>query len=255
MSPVAEVPELSLAEAREILIKLGALADEIVLVGGQALAFWADYFGDRVQLHGAINSKDIDFGGTREAVVQAAVCLGGTYLLPEPFAITPNTGIVEFVASGGQRRRIDFLGDVFGVELGEVFEMALTVEMPGTGASFRVMHPVHCLEARISNVGGLPGYRGPHGLAQAHAAIGCAREYLRLRLAEGAVRTVLDLNERIYRFAYSKLNARTTFIDHGIDTFEAVLVSDDLPEAFVRRRYPQMQANLARRRASWRGPP
>lgn len=255
MSLDAAVPDLSLDEARMILLKLGALTDEIVLVGGQALAFWAEYFGDRVQLRGPINSKDIDFGGTREAVVQAAARLGGTYLLPEPFAITPNTGIVEFVAPSGQRRRIDFLGDVFGVDLGEIFEMAITAAVPGTEASFRVMHPVHCLEARISNVGGLPGYRGPHGVAQAHAAIECARAYLRIRLEGGAVRTVLDLNERIYRFAYSRLHARTTFIDHGLDAFEAVLVSNDLPEAFLHRRYPQMQANLARRRASWRRSP
>jgi hypothetical protein len=155
----------------------------------------------------------------------------------------------------GHRRRIDFLHIVFGLDLKEIFKLAIAVEAPDRDETthFRVMHPVQCLESRISNVGGLPGYRSAHGLAQARTSILCAREYLRERLDDGdaGIRPVLRLNERIYRFAWEDHNAKIVFQEHGIDPFDAVFVDDRLPEPFRSRRYPQMQELLQRRRKHW----
>ena len=78
----------------------------------------------------------------------------------------------------------------------------------------------------------------------------CAREYLRERLEEGeaAIRPVLRLNERIYRFAWENHNAKVVFQEFAIDAFDAVLVDERLPAPFRLRRYPQMQELLRRRR-------
>jgi len=250
-----EPPPLAPPEARAILRRLGDLTQEIVLVGGQALAFWAEHYAGRFELSSPVNSRDIDFGGLSPVVSVAADRLNGTWTAPEPFSASPNSGLVLFNDGEGHRRRIDFLHTVFGLDLDEIFNMAIEIEAPDHDETtrFLVMHPVHCLEARISNVGGLPGYRSAHGLAQARTSILCAREYLRERLDEGeaAIRPVLRLNERIYRFAWEKLNAKIVFQEFGIDAFDAVLVDDRLPELFRSRRYPQMQEFLQHRRKHW----
>lgn len=251
-----EPPPLAPQEARAILRKLGDLTEEIVLVGGQALAFWAELYADRFEISQPVNSRDIDFGGFGKVVRLVADRLSGTWTVPEPFSVSPNSGLVLFNDGEGHARRIDFLHQVFGLELDEIFDMAVDIEAPDhndEAIRFRVMHPVHCLEARISNVGGLPGYKSAHGLAQARASIPCVREYLRDRLDEGepAIRPVLRLNERIYRFAWGNHNARAVLQEFAIDAFDAVLVDDRLPEPFRSRRYPQMQELLQRRRKHW----
>lgn len=259
MISVEDPPPLTPAEAGVVLQQLGDLTSRIVLVGGQALAFWAARYTDRFQSPGPVNSKDIDFCGQIEAVSIAAARLGGTFQVPEPFAETPNTGLVHFVGPGGYRRRMDFLGDPFGLNYKDVVEWAVGVEVPTSGGliNFQVMHPVHCLESRISNVGGLPGYQTRLALDQARASVLCAREYLRDRLGAGdarAARAVLRLNERIYRFAWGNMNAHKVLRDHGIDAFDAVLVDDELPRRFLELRYPDMQRRLGWKRGN-SGPP
>lgn len=254
MTSEAELPPLTPAQTREVLRQLGDLTENLVLVGGQALAFWAERYASRFTIPGPVNSKDIDFGEMKDVVAIAAARLGGTWKVPEPFANTPNSGLVEFKDPGGHERRIDFLAMIFGLDLKEVFEMAIGVEVPDpTGVTtFQVMHPVHCLEARIANVGGLPGYETRLALDQGRAAVLCAKEYLRDRLDDGKVRVVLRLNERIYRYSRYNHYARLVFLKYGIDAFEAVLVDDRLPEPFRKLRYPQMRATMDRLHARWR---
>jgi hypothetical protein len=98
------------------LRQLGDLTEKLVLVGGQALAFWVERYSDRLAITGPVNSKDIDFAERENAAAIAATRLGGTFKVPEPFAITPSSGLVEFRDPGGHSRRIDFLAEVFGLE-------------------------------------------------------------------------------------------------------------------------------------------
>src|SRR6185312_8024775 len=114
---------------------------------------------------GPVNSRDIDFGGDRKAAALAAARLDGTCFLPELFDPSPNAGLVEFTLNG-QPRKIDFLQSVFGLDLPEVADMAVGLPVVAPDVILKVMHPVHCLEARISNVGGLPNYRSQHALEQ-----------------------------------------------------------------------------------------
>lgn len=249
------LPPLTLDEAGAVLQRLGDLTNTLVLVGGQALAFWAGYYADRFASPAPVNSKDIDFCGSEQAVVAAAERLGGAYRVPDPFAETPSTGVVTFVDPSGRDRWIDFLGAPYGLDSADVAAWAVNVDAPLGDASvtFRVMHPVHCMISRISNVGGLPAYRGEHALTQARASVSCAREYIRDILddaAPKAIRRALNLNEHVYRFAWKNLHARNVHRDHGIDAFEAVLLDARLPLHFHTRRYPDMCRRLARRRRS-----
>jgi hypothetical protein len=240
------------------LKKLGPdLADELVLVGGQAVNFWAARYEDRlpeVAHDKDLPTKDIDFCGRREVVTLCARRLGGRAFLPGPEdIITPNTGKVVFVDDEGVQQRVDFLAAPFGLEEAEVRRLAVPFDVEGpTGElAFHVMHPVHCLESRVANTITLPGYDSPHGLAQVRTMIGCAREYLREILGHPGrpVRDVLKLNERIYHLALDKWRGVPLAERHGLEVFDAVLADDErLPEKFRAVRYPQMRAAVERAR-------
>lgn len=75
-----EPPPLTPAEARVVLRTLGDLTEKIVLIGGQALAFWAEHYAGSFSVIEPVNSSDIDFAGLRESVNLCAARLGGTAL-------------------------------------------------------------------------------------------------------------------------------------------------------------------------------
>lgn len=244
-----------------MLRRLGDTTSKIVLVGGQAVNFWAEHYLRRAPelgAHGPYTSKDIDFCGTRAELIACARQLGGRALLPEPFEPTPNAGQLLFVDDTGTERVIDFLLHPFGLDAADVLRTSLPVEVldehgHSVGARFRVMHPERCLESRVHNVAGLPGYNTPRALAQARAAIVCTREFQQDLLGAGHVRPVLNLAERIFRLCQDDLHGRTVYERYQVDPFSAVFTDSRLPTEFNQIRYPQMVERLSSGRQRDRG--
>lgn len=115
--------DLSFPEVVPILRRLEGVP--FVLIGGQAVNFWADrYLGRAPELaeQGPFTSKDVDFCGTRKSVETGARKLGGTALLPEPFDPTPSAGVVVFLDSQGKERSFDVLYAPLGLKWQEVWE-------------------------------------------------------------------------------------------------------------------------------------
>lgn len=252
--------DLAYVDVKPILARLGKdLTSRLVLVGGQAVNFWADYYSHRVPAlarEGPFTSKDIDFCGDKQAVRLCADRLRGTATVATLDDFTVNTGVVVFVDDYGIKRTIDFIDQPHGLSAAEVHRLAMPFEILDDGAEFNVMHPVHCLESRVHNTMSLPGYDTPHALKQLRAAVLCAREFLRDILLEfDKPRDVLKLNERIFRFVTKNRHGRAVFPKFGIDPFDAVLLHDALPEPFRTRRYPQMQTTVARQRVRATGAP
>lgn len=247
---------LSYRDVEAMLIRLGDSTSGVVLVGGQAVNFWAEHYlpqAAELAIHAPYTSKDIDFCGTRAAVADCARRLGGRAVLPIDFDPTPNSGQVVFMDDTGIERIIDFLVHPFGLGASDVLRTSLPVEVLDdkgnpTGARFRVMHPERCMESRIHNVVGLPGYDTPRSLAQLRASVVCAREFLRDLLAAGRVRPSLDLAERIFHLCHGHPRGREIYGRHDVDPFSAVFPDPRLPAAFNDVRYPQMMAQLAARR-------
>jgi hypothetical protein len=73
-------------------------------------------------------------------------------------------------------------------------------------------------------------------------------EFLLDLLEQRSVRRVLSAYERIFRFVMRHFHGRRTFEVTGIDPFAAVQSDERLPQAFLERRYPQMQRQLAAKR-------
>ena len=71
MADARPTPPLTYEQASRVLAKLADLP--IVLVGGQAVSFWASYYAKRAMTPAtAHTSKDIDFIGSRAAVADRA---------------------------------------------------------------------------------------------------------------------------------------------------------------------------------------
>lgn len=248
-------------EVEPLLAQLGEVADDLVLAGGQGQAFWVDQYAPAVpelkadvEAHGPLTSKDIDFVPHQWAAVQrCADRLRGEVQRASLDHATPNPVIVHFRDRRGYPRDIDFLDGLYGIRKPEeVYAWSLEVafldpDLARTGRRFRVIHPVLSMEARLSNVVGLPKYRGEHGLRQARASIVCAREYVTRRLDTAPAHQVLKLNERIFDFRMSK-TGRAAADRYGLEAFEAVCRDPRLPEDFHTIRYPQMQRELERTR-------
>jgi hypothetical protein len=94
----------------------------VVLVGGQAIAYWAGILGlvRDAATDDLLASKDIDFEGGAEAASAAAELLQGRARFPSFDHHTPVTGVVFFDDSDGIERRIDFLAAPLGLDAGDV---------------------------------------------------------------------------------------------------------------------------------------
>ena len=247
---------LSYRDVEVMLTRLGDGTSNIVLVGGQAVNFWAEQYMERapeLKAHAPYASKDIDFCGDRASVVECARRLGGRAVLPVDFDPTPNSGQVIFMDDAGEQHVIDFLKQPFGLDMADVLRTSLPVEVLDnaglpTMARFRVMHPERCMESRIHNVIGLPGYNTDRALAQLRATVVVTREFLSDLLTAGHVRPVLDLAERIFRLCHDHPRGRAVYDRYGVDPFSAVSPDPRLPSEFNKIRYPQMATRLAARR-------
>jgi hypothetical protein len=229
----------------------------MVLIGGQNTGFWVDFFlgsvpelAEDVRAHGPLTSKDLDFVGDTAAARIAAERLRGTLQIADMDHATPNPLVVHYVDRRGDKRVMDFLDRPHGIaKASEVYDTAISVhfldpKLAVSGRTFRVAHPVIAMEARVSNVVDIPKYRQGEGPRQARLSIICAREYVKRRLDVGAVRDVLNMNERIFRYRDSE-TGRVAAQKYGLDTFGAVIVDGRLGPKFNKIRYPQMQRDLA----------
>jgi hypothetical protein len=255
------VKDLSYLDIRPVLAKVADLDRDLVLVGGQAVNFWASVYEARVPVlasEGPFASKDIDFCGDRRAVRHCAQRLGGTARIATFDDATPNTGTVVFVDGAGVRRTLDILSAPFGLSAAQVRETALAVRIVDdagvpTAATFHVIHPVLSMESRVHNVVGLASaYDTEQGRKQLRASIVCAHEFQRDVLDgkfdfDDPLRTVLKLNERIFRFCMHDDHAKELLRATGIDAARALVDDERLPPAFRQQRLPQMREHLARR--------
>ena len=257
---MAEKPPLRPDEVRRILRELAPLSGDrrIILIGGQAVAFWAALFRleERASEAKLFTSADIDFEGAAQSARRAGELLGGNVQVPEIDRHTPNTGLVIFTDSDGVERELDFLMAPYGLSAREVRDTAIRLNVAKPGAPeipVWVMHPERCMESRVHNVVGLRQY-GPIALDQLRRSVVCAREFSRRLLDEDPegemnhMRDVLRLNERVFKKCLTVRAFRDVYFDHGVDPFEAVLVDERLPEQFRDRRYPQRVSMIAQRR-------
>ena len=148
----------------------------MVLVGGQAIAFWLDRFS--IDTQGLLVSRDGDVLGTLAQAQSIANSVHGTLIKPRQTSLTSLTAQIRFPRSHGKYSNIDFLHLLFttrglpkSVEFTDrVKQNSIEVQLQ-TGAKFQVMSPVDLLESRMHNALGLIDDKGTHVVTQLEWAV------------------------------------------------------------------------------------
>ncbi len=222
-------------------------SENTILIGGQAVAFWIRYFKIRARLPAL--TVDIDYLGTRSEAKRASARLN----LPHTLKIaafddhTPNSALLSVTLKGyPEPILIDYLASIVGVESKAIEESAVVVEF--AGEPLRVLHPLQLLQAKIWNLYRLESKRTPQGIEQARLAIEIAAAFI--EQADMRQRELLNAIEAIGRFAQT-VPARFASDNYRLDCLQAVPASvlrkGVLPEAFHRKRWPQILANAGKR--------
>lgn len=223
-----------------------------LLVGGQALAFWADHL--QVERPMALDSgvtADADFIGDSVLAKDLARHLGWQIWIPSLDDATPQTGKVTRRTKNGLVKQVDFLSGVVGLTTKDIARRAIELEIPGVG-TLRVIHPVDVLDSRIQNLHALPEKRTAQGVAQGGLAIDVARAFLREQIAHRDERAGLKLLERIADIAID-IAAVRVYLLYGIDPLKAVPLEDfRTSRALHKVRWPQIVAEVDDKRESLR---
>lgn len=160
---------------------LESAGEDVVLVGGQALAFWMDRFDIRPPRDLPAVSRDVDFftrdaGNVAPLHAFAAAIHGRAEVLP-PESVTALVG--SAIAPAGEGiYNVDLLHAVVGLTRGEIERNAVQVQLAGFSRPLRVMHPLHVLQSRNANLHELAAKRDELGRLQFRLAIDVARAYL-----------------------------------------------------------------------------
>lgn len=234
----------------EVARILGVCSPQGLLVGGQALAFWADHF--RVKRPADLVSgvtADADFIGDSALAKRLGKELGWTTWIPGLDDATPQTGKVTHRLRNGTVKQVDFLSGVVGLTTKDLVRRAVEMEVPGIGV-LRVIHPIDVLDSRIQNLHLLPGKRTPAGIAQAMLAVDVARAAIRRELAEVSERAGLRLLERVAEIA-ADIAAVRVFLLYGVDPLLAVPLEDfRTTSALHKVRWPQILNAVAEKRGT-----
>jgi len=236
---------LTPADVRKIL---SVCSPRGLLVGGQALAFWADHL--QVERPATLISgvtADADFIGDSALARDLGRHLGWRVWIPALDDSTPRTGKVTQRIKNGGIKQVDFLSGVAGLTTKDLVRRAIEMEVPEIGL-LRVLHPIDVLDSRIQNLHLLPEKRTDAGVAQAHLAVGVARAFIRQEVGTRGERVGVKLLERVAEIA-GDIAAVRVFLLYGIDPLEAVPVEDfRTTSALHKVRWPQIISEVAAKR-------
>jgi hypothetical protein len=239
-------------DAEEVRKILSICSPAGLLVGGQALAFWADHLQVErpVSLLSGVTA-DADFIGDAALATALGKRLGWETWIPSLDDSTPQTGKVTHRTKSGEVKQVDFLSGVVGLTTKDLARRAIEMDVPDIGR-LRVIHPVDVLDSRIQNLHLLPEKRNDAGIAQARLALGVARAFIVREVATRGERVGLKLLERIAEMAADIASVRV-FLLYGIDPLEAVpLEQFRTTTALHKARWPQILAEVTRKRESMR---
>lgn len=240
--PEGETP----LDAATLDIFLEGMGTDMVLVGGQALAFWMDRYG--IEPSESTVSNDGDALGKLERAQRIARDLRAALLIPDKQVLTSLVAQIRIPAGPlGLVRNIDVLHllyTVSGLRKSREFTDAVvrdSVELEWKpGHRIRVMHPLHVLDSRVQNAVGLLDEKGPHVLTQAAWALQVARAAM-LRVLEhpNEDERVGTMIRQIYNLARSRAG-RQLRREHGIEVLHAVPIAEIRAKASVHE--PQLLA-------------
>lgn len=220
-------PDEEPLDAKTVDRLLSSMGTDMILVGGQALAFWMDRFG--IDPRGAAISNDGDALGELAAARALAAALKARLVVPPRTARTSIVAQVRLPVARGRERNVDILHLLYTVSglrkssdfTRQVVRDSVQVEWR-KGKFIRVMDPFDMLESRAQNAVGLYEDKGPHVLTQLRWAIDVARAALQRLSADPASPERLGRKvQRLFALARSQVGRRL-WSEHRIELLGAI---------------------------------
>ena len=232
-----------------VLELLGYLADDnVVLVGGQSVMFWAHHY-QLLNQHESFTT-DIDLFGNSADIESADARLIAVHhetKYAELDDSSPNSGVILINATGRAKVRVVYLWSVYGLAGSDIQERSVPLKMSGFKHALRVLHPLMCLESKVANIGAFPLKRDAFGVKQADLSIQIARSYVEGLLQQQRQRDALNAVERIFRIAQMDASSFAWHV-FALDVTKAIPPHEKLPDEFGLVRWPQMQQRLDKAR-------
>jgi hypothetical protein len=242
---------LSPEEVDRILRMCGPHA---LLVGGQALATWAQYYD--IQPVGELSravTMDVDFIGTNEIAKSLQRSLGRPWKLRTGTLDDAGGQVAKVYATvpGEGIKQIDFLSGIVGLDTADVRRRAVAIRL-ADGITVHLLHPLDVLESRLRNVDSLATKRNAIGVAQARLAVNVVRAFIEDYMDTGGnPRTVRQAVKRVEKLALDTRLSRVAF-SYDIDVLAAVPVERIAYPRFHEKQWPKVLARLEARREKFR---
>lgn len=239
--------ELTADEIERILRVCGPHA---LLVGGQALATWAVYYGiEPIGELSRVVTMDADFIGSSNTAQELQRSLGRPWKLRKStlddfggqvakvYATVPEEGV----------KQIDFLSGIVGLDTDVIRRRAPRLTLQD-GTTVQVLHPLDVLESRLRNLDSLPSKRNAIGVAQARLAVSVVRAFIEHHMdASGDPRIVRQAIKRIEKLALDTRLSAVAFT-YEVDVLAAVPVERVAYPRFHERQWPKTLERLQRKR-------
>lgn len=237
---------------------LAAAGTDVVLVGGQALAFWMDRYGvEATDASMPAVTRDVDFfthDAARGRSLHAfANAIGGQPAFATPEAITALVGSAVAPAEPGRVYNVDLLHSIVGLDRKALVENAVHLVLPGLSSELRVMHPLDVLQSRNANLHELAEKQDAVGQMQLRLAIEVARRYLEETIddiesrglaARATERAALDAIGSVAEYA-SEDAAKKNAARYGIHLADAIPAWRIRSAAFWSRQWPRLRKRMS----------
>lgn len=230
---------------------LNSAGEDLVLVGGQALAFWVRWYDLALRdPRNPVVSNDVDFlsqsAADRDSVRRLAGAIKGQVLYPNEKALTALVGQAYLEVSEEEYLNVDVIFRVLGLTAREVMKRARRI-VPDGRPPFLVMHPLDVLYSRLINLYKLPERRDDKGRMQLALGIDVGRAFLRGEAQEAdaagtaAGRSpIQDYVSRIEKMATEDAGRKVALRDalHVADAIDPNLIP---PGPFWTKRWPALK--------------
>jgi hypothetical protein len=216
-----------------------------VLVGGQALVFWVDYYGVPTSPEKRAEgiSSDADFLGDRNLVGRLAEGVHGKASYPSQHAITALVGQVTIPLSENEFLNVDVIDRIVGIDADAVRKRAVQAQLGDV--QFLVMHPLDVLQSRIENLAQLADKQTDEGIDQALLSVQVAKFYIEaIALAEDGEHLALKAIEHVVSIAKSSAGRKVS-TEFGIEFLSGLPVQAIQNERFLTRRWPRIVEELS----------
>jgi hypothetical protein len=239
--------ELTSDEIERILRVCGPRA---LLVGGQALATWAVYYG--IQPVGELSravTMDADFIGTSNIAQALQRSLGQPWKLRKATFDDAGEQVAKVYATVPEEgvKQVDFLSGIVGLDTKDVRKRASEITLKD-GITVQLLHPLDVLESRLRNLDALPSKRNAIGVAQVRLAVSVVRAFIENHMDTGGdPRTVRQAVKRVEKLALDTRLSQVAF-SYDIDVLAAIPVRRIAYPRFHEQQWPRVLTRLERKR-------